>query len=308
MKVRVHRRKALSLAVLAAVGISLAGTTIAVAGARATAPAWIVLTAHPNGAPEALQLFRVRTTGGNVEQITRGSRPAVSPAFSPNGKRIVFSRLGTGLFSMNVDGSGLKKLTSNGRDAYPAWSPDGKRIAFVRPYRTQWRVYTVAATGGRQRLLPKAPPSGRPSWTADSKAILIPSGGDLVKVDAVTGQPRTYYGLTLDVQVSQTAAVSPDGRGIVYIGPRISTGPEDCGEGACPQYALYRANVSAPHRARRMVNDTGAAGWSPDGTRVVFLAKGLLRIATSGTFKTVAEIDTAPHTTVGDAPPAWQPR
>ena len=31
---------------------------------------------------------------------------------------------------MNVDGTGVKRLTGSGRGGEPAWSPDGTKIAF----------------------------------------------------------------------------------------------------------------------------------------------------------------------------------
>ena len=116
----------------------------------------------------------------------------------------------------------------------------------------------------------RRPRDGRPG-RANSKSILIPSAADIVHVDSRTGRIQKYFGLTLDIQTTQTATVSPNGLMVAYLGPRLSTGPEDCGEGPCPQYALYLARVPAPHRPRRIVNDTGAAGWSPDGKTLTYV-------------------------------------
>ena len=301
---RSRRRPILVASVLALVLAAVVGH----AASGAPAPErWIVFSAHPNGATGPLQLVRVRGDGTGLSQITTGSKSAIEPDFSPDGKQIVFARLGSGIFRMNPDGSGLRRLTSGGRDIYPVWSRDGKRIAFLRPFKSGWRLFVMSPTGAGQRRLPQAPPAGRPSWTPNSKSILIPSAADLVQVDARTGRIQRYFGLTMDIQTSQNATVSPNGLMVAYIGPRPSTGPEDCGEGPCPQYGLYLARVPAPHRARRIVNDTGAAGWSSDGKTLVFVHRGplTLRNVATGATTTVA---TAPHVAVGDSPPAWQPR
>ena len=60
---------------------------------------------------------------------------------------------------MDVDGKGVHRLTTNGRDSFPAWSPDGKQIAFLRPAAT-WSIYVMSSSGGHQRRLTKAPAGG----------------------------------------------------------------------------------------------------------------------------------------------------
>jgi Tol biopolymer transport system component len=300
-----RRRPTLIASVL---GLVLIAAAVGHAASRAPAPErWIVFSAHPNGGTGPLQLVRVRVNGTGLSQITTGAKSAIEPDFSPDGKRIVFARLGSGIFRMNPDGSGLRRLTSGARDIYPVWSSDGTRIAFLRPFKSGWRLFVMSPTGAGERRLPQAPPAGRPSWTKNSKSILIPSAADLVQVDARTGRIQKYFGLTLDIQTTQNATVSPDDRTVAYLGPRVSTGPEDCGEGPCPQFALYLARVPAPHQPRRILNDTGAAGWSPDGKTLAFVHLDHLKLRTvaNGATRTV---DTGRHIAVGDSPPAWQPR
>ena len=74
-----------------------------------------------------------------------------------------------------------------------------------------------------------------------------------------------------------------------------------------PQYALYVARVPAPHRPRRIVNDTGPSGWSPDGKTLAYVHLGALTLRAVGTGAT-RRIGTGPHVAAGDSPPAWQPR
>jgi len=293
------------------VGAALVAFIVALLAAASThsavAPRLIIFSAETgDNAAGIQQLYRIDTTGQGLQQITTGDRPAVSPSFSPDGSRIAFTRLGTGIFTMNVDGSGLTRITSNGRDGYPVWAPDGKRIAFNRLYRNSWRLFTMSPNGKNVRRLAGAPPAGRPTWTANSKSILFPSAGDLVRVDSTTGKIQRYYGVPLDVQVGQTATVSPNSRLVAAVDFRRSTGPPDCGEGRCQQFGLYMANVLPPHRYRKILDDTGAPGWSPDGSKLVFAAKGVLTVREVKTGKQ-SGIPTEGRFVIGDAPPAWQP-
>jgi dipeptidyl aminopeptidase/acylaminoacyl peptidase len=266
----------------------------------------IVFSAYPDGAG-APQLFRVQVDGQGLQQLTHGKQAATAPSFSPDGQRVAFVRLGSGIYSVANDGTGLRRLTSGKRDSYPGWSPDGKRIAFLRPFRAAWRVYVMSPTGKGQRRLPLAPAAGRPSWTSNSKALFIPTAGDIARIDSRTGRLLKYYGLRLDLHSSQAATVSPGGRMVAYVGPRNPTGPEDCGEGPCPQFGLYLARMPKPHRPRRIANDTGPAGWSPDGQQLVFVSRGALTLLPiAGGARTA--IATGRHVAAGDTPPAWQAR
>jgi dipeptidyl aminopeptidase/acylaminoacyl peptidase len=276
-----------------------------VASAQGT-PRWIVFSGEPGGTALP-QLFRVQTTGADLEQITTGAKPATQPAFSPDGDRLVFTRLGSGIFRANLDGTGLTRLTSGVRDTYPVWSPDGKRIAFVRPYRTQWRVHVMSPSGAGQRRLPQAPPTGRPSWSANSKSIFIPTAASIAKLDARTGRVQKRYAASLDPAISQGMTVSPDGRQFTFIARRPPTGPPDCGESNCPAYALYVAAAATPGRRRRLANDTGPAGWAPDSKTVVFVVRGELTVEVVSSGKQT-KIPTVGHVPGGDASPAWQPR
>jgi Tol biopolymer transport system component len=129
---------------------AIAGQATA-AGSRVSS--LIVFSAALDNGTDGQQLFRVRVDGSGLEQISFGRKIAQDPVFSPNGKRVVFARLGEGLFVINVHGSGLRRLTPDGTDHAPAWSRDGQRITFLRSYKNAYRVYVMRADGKRQRRL-----------------------------------------------------------------------------------------------------------------------------------------------------------
>lgn len=84
------------------------------------------------------QIFTMRPGGSDRRRLTRGIRPANFPAWSPDGRRIVFSRgsfSGAVLVVMKRNGTREREITAGRRgDLSPAWSPDGRWIVFARGY------------------------------------------------------------------------------------------------------------------------------------------------------------------------------
>lgn len=81
-----------------------------------------------------------------------------APALSPDGKQVAFmSRREDNwdIYVVNVDGSGLTRLTSDpAMDGLPTWSPDGRAIAFVSNRGGPWAIWAVTPTGtGTRQLL-----------------------------------------------------------------------------------------------------------------------------------------------------------
>src|SRR5438132_3724734 len=121
------------------------------AGAASPQAAWLVFPASPDNGTGGQHLYRVHLDGTGLKQLTFGHGVTLDPAFSPDGKRVVYA--GGGLFVINVDGSGWRRLTPNPCNGAPAWSPDGTRIAFVRCH----YLYVMRADGRAPHRLHSAP-------------------------------------------------------------------------------------------------------------------------------------------------------
>ena len=94
-------------------------------------------------APRVHGIFIANADGSDARRVTTGIRTTkaydTESQWSPDGKRLAFMRVKNGkqaaVFVVNVDGTGLKRLTPWSLDAAsPDWSPDGREILFNTYY------------------------------------------------------------------------------------------------------------------------------------------------------------------------------
>jgi Tol biopolymer transport system component len=97
---------------------------------------------------------------------------AVDPAWSPDGKRIAYTRRtanrSSDIWVMNADGSGNRPLSAytTDREVDPTWSPNGAWIAYARGPWEQQHVWALRADGtGIRRISAASSVEANPAWS-----------------------------------------------------------------------------------------------------------------------------------------------
>lgn len=152
----------------------------------------------------------------------------LSPSFSPDGQTVVFNGLEEGysdLYTMNVDGSGFRRLTSSRNAARdPVWSPDGRYIAFTTDLggsdaaELDFNEYRIALydTGSGEIVIPdgQVGKSITPQWTPESDRLLF--------VSDRTGISNVYVMDIDGANVRQLTNILSGVSGITDLSPSIS--------------------------------------------------------------------------------------
>ena len=151
------------------------------------------------GSSGAADIYLVNVNDGALTKLTSDSGLNLNPAWSPDGRQIVFSsnRDADGrskLWVMNADGSGQRRLTDVHNtanpifygDTTPSWSPDGTKIIFIgtRDFNGTRNCFSINcsemfvmnADGSNDRPITNDPNRGgvfqNPRWSPDGTKIV----------------------------------------------------------------------------------------------------------------------------------------
>jgi hypothetical protein len=133
-----------------------------------------------------------------------GTFAVFSAKFSPDGTELLFDRgtdSGFDIFVMNVDGTGVRALTSTGNDYDPHWSPDGTQIAFTRQEivevdgqsRATSDIFLMNADGTDVRRLTDGGSNARNLYAEWS-----PDGTKIAYLAGITGGPGSLVVMNAD--------------------------------------------------------------------------------------------------------------
>ena len=226
------------------------------------------------GESPPVRMGYVPADGGAITEIPWPERPFVSCVpggghnVSPDGRRIVISA-SHDIWTIPLEGGLPTRLTSDdSHEEYPCWSPDGEWVAFVDRHAKSEdegfnAIYIVPAEGGQIRQVTSESDSvgrGAIAFSPDGKRIAFFSDGSIKTKPIEGGQPEVLVGEVESGRHSQLA-YSPDGSKIAHnAGGKIWITPLDRRE---PE----ELRSGLPENA-----ELGEFGWSPDGSKIVFIA------------------------------------
>jgi TolB protein len=161
--------------------------------------------------------------GQNPQVMLRSKQSIISPAWSPDGKRLAYVsfELGKPVVYVQTLATGQRVPLANfkGNNSAPAWAPNGQQLALVLSRDGISQIYTIGANGSGLRRVMRSPLiDTEPQYTADGSSLVFTSdrGGNpqIYKVPVAGGDAQR---LTFNGSYNISPALSPDGNKLVYV-------------------------------------------------------------------------------------------
>ena len=200
---------------------------------------------------------------------------SASAAYPGRDGRLSFTRANQ-VYSINSDGSGVKKLTSSAKNYWARWAPNGNRIAFVHETASGSKdIWVMRANGTHKQQVTHLGSVTAPTWSPDGRWIAFGSPLQKVRSAAPFGAPVAILGdegdgpESLEVEPGGSVAWSADGQHIAYYSNSYPDSPD--------HYLLVLNTASGQVTEHNSVGgsccgegDFGDLAWSADGARLAY--------------------------------------
>lgn len=192
-------------------------------GAFSTRIAYVTSTVWKVNNTRYYALYVSDVDGYNPQLIVRSKEPLMSPAWSPDGRKLAyvsFEGHRPVIIVQNIYTAQREKVAAfKGINGAPAWSPDGTRLAMSLSKDGNSEIYVMHLASGRlQRLTNDLGIDTEPSWSPDGRTLVFTSdrGGSpqIYKVSIDGGKAER---VTFDGRYNARASYSPDGKRITFI-------------------------------------------------------------------------------------------
>ncbi|EGU53782.1 translocation protein TolB [Vibrio orientalis CIP 102891 = ATCC 33934] len=161
--------------------------------------------------------------GHNERLVLRSKQPLMSPAWSPDGKKLAYVSFQNGqaeIFIMNIYTGEREKISSYPRhNGAPRFSPDGSKLALVLSKTGSLQVYTLDLKTRKLTQITRGRSNNtEPFWHPDGKSLVFTSdrGGkpQIYQVDLANGSTSR---ITWQGSQNLGGQITPDGRFLVMV-------------------------------------------------------------------------------------------
>ncbi len=191
-------------------------------GAFATRIAYVTQSVGAGG-KKRYALEVADSDGYDPKSVLDSAHPILSPAWSPDGKKLAYVSFESGQSAIYVQnlatGTRERVAAFSGINGAPAWSPNGKRLAMSLSRDGNPEIYILDLASRRlQRLTYNAAIDTEPAWSPDGRSLVFTSdrGGrpQIYRISATGGKAKR---LTFEGSYNARASFSPDGSRLTLV-------------------------------------------------------------------------------------------
>ncbi len=161
--------------------------------------------------------------GYNATPLLVSYEPIMSPAWSPNGKKLAyvsFENKKSAIYIQDV-ATGVRRLVSRipGINGAPAWSPNGNKLALVLSKNVSPNIYVLDLnTGQMTQLTNDYYINTEPSWAPDGRSIVFTSNrSGSPQIYKMNLASRAVSRMTYEGKYNARASYTPDGNRLVVL-------------------------------------------------------------------------------------------